>query len=279
MPDKVEEILKEIHVMFAKCDTYHNSPDSVIVSKTEMFDLLTRLSEAIYEVLDQYEATARSRERARLELDRQAAETVARAKLDSDDVHAATLLYTDTMLEDIRQVLEKTKANVKREMVEMLASIELQEDTLATNMDSVKSGLTELHDSEMYLEALTKLRKKAEDKRLFGDQADELHKDEEEDIFANPKANAAQNLVIRVDKPGENSGVTYTTKYNRNKKKKKKHGAACEAPAEHEEGTPYSADDFDLDAEYEQWKIENGEGDSTENQSEKKSILDKLFGK
>lgn len=278
MPDKVEEILKEIHVMFAKCDTYHNSPDSVIVSKTEMFDLLTRLSEAIYEVLDQYEATARSRERARLELDRQAAETVARAKLDSDDVHAATLLYTDTMLEDIRQVLEKTKASVKREMVEMLASIELQEEDLSQNMESVKSGLTELHDSEMYLEALTKLRKKAEEKRMFGDQADELHKDDkEEDIFADPKANAAQNLVIRVDKPGENSGVTYSTKFNRNKKKKK-HTPAPETPTEHEEGTPYSAEDFNLDAEYEQWKSEN-EGSSDSESAGKKTLLDKLFGK
>lgn len=279
MPDKVEEILKEIHVMFAKCDTYHNSPDNVIVSKTEMFDLLTRLSEAIYEVLDQYEATARSRERARLELDRQAAETVARAKLDSDDVHAATLLYTDTMLEDIRQVLAKTKQNVKHEMLEMLASIELQEEGLAQNMESVKSGLTELHDSEMYLEALTKLRKKAEEKRMFGDQADELHKkDEEEDIFADPKANAAQNLVIRIDKPGENSGVTYSTKYNRNKKKKKKQGPVSDTPAEHEEGTPYSADDFDLDAEYEQWKNEN-EGTAPEEASNKKGLFDKLFGK
>lgn len=277
MPDRVEEILKEIHVMFAKCDTYNNSPDRVIVSKSEMFELLTELSEAIYEVMDQYEATARSREKARLELDRQAAETVARAKLDSDDVHAATLLYTDTMLSDVRQVLEKTKANVKREMLEMLAGIELQEEQLDQNMESVKTELTELHDSEMYLEALTKLRKKAEDKRLFGDQAGEFSK-EEEDIFADPKAGASQNLVIRIDKPGENSGVTYSTKYNRNKKKKKKGSAPAEAPAEHEEGTPYSAEDFNLDAEYEQWKEEQ-EGGTLEDDTPKKGLLDKLFGK
>lgn len=277
MPDRVEEILKEIHVMFAKCDTYNNSPDRVIVSKSEMFELLTELSEAIYEVMDQYEATARSREKARLELDRQAAETVARAKLDSDDVHAATLLYTDTMLSDVRQVLEKTKANVKREMLEMLAGIELQEEQLDQNMESVKTELTELHDSEMYLEALTRLRKKAEDKRLFGDQAGEFSK-EEEDIFADPKAGASQNLVIRIDKPGENSGVTYSTKYNRNKKKKKKGSAPVEAPAEHEEGTPYSAEDFNLDAEYEQWKEEQ-EGGTLEDDAPKKGLLDKLFGK
>lgn len=273
MPDKVEEILKEIHVMFAKCETYHNSPDRVIVSKPEMFELLESLNEAIYEVLDQYEATARSRERARIELDKQAAETVAKAKLDSDDVHAATLLYTDTMLEDIKQVLERTKMNVKREMVEMLAAIEEQEEILDQNKDSVKSGLTELHDNEMYLNALTKLRKKAEDKKLFGDQAELL--DKEEDVFEDPKAGAASNLVIRVDKPGDNAGVTFSTKHS-HKKKKKAQAPAAAAPQEHEEGTPFTADDFDLDAEYEQWKEEQ-EG-PTEEKPARKGFLG-LFGK
>ena len=276
MPDKVEEILKEIHVMFAKCDTYNNTPDRVIVSKTEMFALLERLNEAIYEVLDQYEATARSRERARIELDKQAAETVARAKMDSDDVHAATLLYTDTMLEDVKQILEKTKANVKQEMIEMLANIELQEEVIDRNKESVQAGLTELHDSEMYLNALTALRKKAEDKRKYGDQAELLN--QEENIFEeSPKANAASNLVIRVDKPGENTGVTYSTKHNRNKKKKKGNAPAQAAAAEHEEGTPYSAEDFNLDAEYEQWKSEQeGETDDS-SKPEKKGLFGGLF--
>lgn len=275
MPDRVEEILKEIHVMFAKCETYHNSPDHVIVSKPDMFALLEELSEAIYGVLDQYEGTARSRERARLEMDKQASEIVAKAKLDSDDVHAATLLYTDTMLDDIKAVLEKTKQNVKHEMIEMLADIEAQEELLDQNKQSVKAGLTELHDSEMYLEVLTKLRKKAEDKRLFGDAADQLNK--EDDIFndAPANANAAANLVIRVDKPGENSGVTFSTKHSR--KKSKKPVAAPTAPTEHEEGTPYTADEFDLDAEYDQWKAEQ-EGGFSEEPAPKKGFFSGLFG-
>jgi len=66
MPDRIEEILKEIHVMFAKCEAYGNSPDLVIISKSELFELLEKLNEGIDEVLDQYEATTRSRERARI---------------------------------------------------------------------------------------------------------------------------------------------------------------------------------------------------------------------
>ena len=67
MPTRVEEILKQIHILFAKGETYQNSPDLVILSKTDMFALLQELNEAMYEVLDQYEATTRSKEMARLE--------------------------------------------------------------------------------------------------------------------------------------------------------------------------------------------------------------------
>ena len=39
MPEDVEEILKKIHIMFAKCEALEGTPDRVIVSKQEMFVL------------------------------------------------------------------------------------------------------------------------------------------------------------------------------------------------------------------------------------------------
>jgi hypothetical protein len=293
MPDRIEEILKEIHVMFAKCETYGNSPDLVIISKSELFELLEKLNEGIDEVLDQYEATTRSRERARIEQDKQAAETVARAKLEADDVHAAASLYTDTMLEDIKQILEATKNRVKDDMLDMLANIELQEEVLDRNKESVKEGLSELHDSEMYLNALTQLRKKAEEKRKFGDQAELLARQEENIFEEQEKEKQAQKLNIRIDKPGENPGVTMSTRFNRNKKKKKKSGKAgaeaaregepegLRADSDHIPGTEYSPDDFDLDREYEEWRAAE-EGDDDDRKPEKKGfgkLLESLFGK
>lgn len=293
MPDRIEEILKEIHVMFAKCETYGNSPDLAIISKSELFELLEKLNEGIDEVLDQYEATTRSRERARIEQDKQAAETVARAKLEADDVHAAASLYTDTMLEDIKQILEATKNRVKDDMLDMLANIELQEEVLDRNKESVKEGLSELHDSEMYLNALTQLRKKAEEKRKFGDQAELLARQEENIFEEQEKEKQAQKLNIRIDKPGENPGVTMSTRFNRNKKKKKKSGKAgaeaaregepegLRADSDHIPGTEYSPDDFDLDREYEEWRAAE-EGDDDDRKPEKKGfgkLLESLFGK
>lgn len=265
MPDKIEEILKNIHVLFAKADKFQDSPDSVVISKKAMFELLEQLNEALDELLDRYEATTRSRERARLELDRRNAEAIAAAKRDCDDVHAATLLYTDKMLAEITDRIEQSRRAVKHELIEMLAAIEETETDLKGNMDGVKAELTEMHDSELYLGLLEKLRKRDEEKRKYGQNL----KSEEEDLF-DEKPAEKQNIVIRVDAPGSNSGVTMSTKASH---KKGKHapvasGAASDTapgtPADGEapvpKGTVFTADDFNLDAEYEQWKDEqNGE--------------------
>lgn len=278
MPDRIEEILKQIHVMFAKCESFQNSTDLVVVSKVEMFRLLEQLNEALDEVLDRYEATTRSRERARLDMDRQAQEVVAKAKQDSDDVHAATLLYTDTMLEDVKQILEKTKENVKREMLELLAGIELQQETLDQNKDGVKADLTDLHDSELYLKTLTDIRVKAEAKR--NSQNTEGNPDEDAEEGA---SQSAPNIVIRVSRPGENSGVTFTKRGRKAKDKKKGSDSASPevdengVPLDHEEGTPFNPDDFDLDAEYEEWK-EKQDGDPDDKGDKPKKKKFKLFG-
>ncbi len=286
MPDRIEELLKDIHVMFAKCQPYGNSPDLVVVSKSKLFELLEQLNEAIDEVLDQYEATTLSRERARIEQDRQAAQVVAKAKMESDDVHAAASLYTDTMLEDLKQILEATKAHIKQEMLDMLAEIDLQQETLDQNKESVKEGLTELHDSELYLKALDQLRKKAEEKKKFGEQAALLGKDEENVFDQDPKANEAANIKIRVDNIGDGAGVTFSTRRNRNKKKKKGAPAGTDRQTpetDPETGEPiapngvFSAEDFDLDREYEEWKAEN-EGDGGDAKKPEKKGLSAIFG-
>lgn len=250
MTDRIEEILKDIHVMFAKCEAYDDSTDRVIVSKMEMFELLEQLNVELDNVLDRYEATTRSREMARLDMDRERAEKVAAAKKDCDDVHAATLLYTDTMLDEVNDVVERTKLRIKHDMIEMLAELEEKQETLTQNRETVKNELTELHDNELYLKELERLRKKAEDKRKFGIEEDSREQEQEE--ASQP---AAAGYVIKVNKPGENSGVTVSTRRSRNKAKK--HPVAeNRQPAEHEEGAPFSAEDFDLDGEYEQWKQE-----------------------
>ena len=263
MSDGVEEILKEIHVLFAKSEPYGDSPDLIVVSKERMFELLEKLNEELGEVLDRYEATTLSRERARLDMEREKNNTIAAAKQASDDIHAASLLYTDNMINSINDIFDSAKYQIKHDMLEVMAKIEDQTEMLSRNREGVKNELAGMHDGGLYLELIEKLRKREEEKRITGEE-------KEEDLFEEVKP-AAPKLDIRVNKPGENSGVTFST--TRSHKNNKKKPSAAAAPAEHEEGEPYSADEFDLDGEYFAWQEGQEEGAEEEKKPRKKGFF------
>ena len=138
MPTRVEEILKQIHILFAKGETYQNSPDLVILSKTEMFALLQELNEAMYEVLDQYEATTRSKEMARLETEREASEIIAKARIGAEDVQAGSLAYTDTMLDELSLLLDNTTQYIRSQYLEFMAAMD-EKAELAASMWRLKT--------------------------------------------------------------------------------------------------------------------------------------------
>ena len=356
MPTRVEEIVKKIHILFAKSESYQNSPDLVILSKNEMFTLLEQLNEAIYEVLDQYEATTRAKEKARLETERQASEIIGEAKKGAEDVQAAALTFTDSSLDELSALIDTTTQSIRQQYLEFLAAMDEKQETLKENRAQLKESLAELNDSESYLKVLEEVRAdreaEKEEERLNeikagkedgkGDEAGNANarsaaaastsKDgsgkpssgksnsgngnkatgssgnnssksddaviSEDEFPEPPKAPAP---VIRVNRPGENSGVTFTTRRSHKKGKKsgnnqnrqpQKQGAMSQeefdrlSPEEQEaleQSTPaygegFSADDFNLDAEYEQFKQEQPAADE-EIKEEPKGFFARLFGK
>ena len=117
MPEKIEEILKAIHVLFSKCDSYNNSPDRIILSKRDMFDLLEKLNYAVVEVMDQYEATTRSKEKAKQQMEKMGQDIIADASSKAEDVYAASMLYTDEALNDLYGIIKESKENMQDEYV------------------------------------------------------------------------------------------------------------------------------------------------------------------
>ena len=287
MPTRVEEILKQIHILFAKGETYQNSPDLVILSKTDMFALLQELNEAMYEVLDQYEATTRSKEMARLETEREASEIIAKAKIGAEDVQAGSLAYTDTMLDELSLLLDNTTQYIRSQYLEFMAAMDEKQEGLKTDRLQIQEKLKRFHDSENYLKMLEEIREdraaEKEDDQSNSDKNEVSKKENSEsqapaaDENEFPPPPKAPEPVIRVNRPGENSGVTFTTRRSHNKKSKTAPPKANRVQAMSEEeynrlspeqqealenstpayGQGYTADDFDLDAEYEQFKQEN----------------------
>ena len=279
MPEQVEEILKKIHIMFARCEALEGTPDRVIVSKQEMFVLLEELNKAIYDVLDRYEATTRSREMALLEQNRKAAGIEADAHAKADDIQASACLYTDGVLGRVKDMLEETKKSLKHQLIELMASIEGEQDILDENKDTVREELSQYQDGTRYLELLGKMREE-ERKKAAGEEEEE---EQEEEKGTKP------GIVIRVNNPGENTGVTYSKrKHGRAAREKTGNagqngqspaaGADTDAEVPVPKGTVFTAEDFNLDAEYEQWKNEQGGGEE-EATREKKGVFARIFGK
>ena len=280
MPEDVEEILKKIHILLARAEAIEGTPDRVIVSKQEMFSVLEALNKAVYAVLDRYEATRRSREMALLEQNRKAAQIETEAHAKADDVQAAACLYTDSVLGRVKDMLEESKNNLKHQLIELMASIEAEQETLDDNKENVREELSQYQDGTEYLKLLEKMREEQR-KKAEGNKEDEDEQEEEK--------GSKPGIVIRVNNPGENTGVTYSKRKHGRASREKNAGAGqngsattagedegAEVPVP--KGTVFTAEDFNLDAEYEQWKDEQGksEGEAPEN---KKGVFAGLFGK
>ena len=317
---KVEDILKKIHIVFAKGKTIGDNPDRIVLSKSEMFALLEQLNEAMYEVLDKYEATTRSKEKAKLEMERQASEIVIKAKQDADDVHAASILYTDDMLAEVSGAIADVTEAMKREYVLFLQRMDERCQALQADRDEINARLDSLHDREFYLKTLTDLRSEEED---YDDDEEEAA--ENGGSETNEKENSSENRprrkkhgnkpavepdeewpeeekpappVIRVNKPGENSGVQMSTRKDRKRKPVENNAPAGEklSPEELENlseeqlaalenstpayGEGFTAEDFpNLDAEYEQFKEEQGLSEGENSEPQKKRFLSFLSKK
>ena len=345
MPTRVEEIVKKIHILFAKSEAYQNSPDLVILSKTEMFSLLEQLNEAIYEVLDKYEATTRAKEKARLETERQASEIIAEAKKGAEDVQAASLTFTDSAIDELAALIDSTTQTIRTQYLEFLAAMDEKQEALKENRAQLKDSLAELNDNEAYLKVLEEVRaeREAEKEEERLREIEEAKEAEEEDAADNAVSSENKNAeavktgnasapgkntksgnignssnseesedeypappkapepVIRVNRPGENPGVVFTTK--RSHKKGKKSGNHSNKPVAKqgmmpqeefdrlspeeqdalENSTPaygegFTADDFNLDAEYEQFKQEQPAAEE-EIKEQPKGFFSRLFGK
>ena len=87
--DKVERVLKEIHVAFSKSPTYNGQPDKIIIDRKQFLGLLDRLNNGIYDMMEQYEQTRQSRQNAERAFRRKGDEIIEQANSSADDIYAA----------------------------------------------------------------------------------------------------------------------------------------------------------------------------------------------
>lgn len=160
MPEKIEEIMKKIHIYLANCKESAYSSEDVIISKKRLLALLDELNRAVYEVCEQYEATSEAKAKALSAAERAAADIKQDAFDRANDVYAASLVYMDDAILSIRNSLEYSYLKVRKEYSELIKNYEEKIKTLEADQEELKTTLSNMSESQMYLRIIEDLKEK-----------------------------------------------------------------------------------------------------------------------
>lgn len=169
MPDKIEEIMKKIHIYLANCKESAYSSEDVIISKKRLLVLLDELNHAVFEVCEQYEATQESRTKALAETEREAAGIKQEAMQRSEDIYAASLVYMDDVILSMKNSLEYSYLKLRKEYNDLLKSYEDKLSRLESDENELKASLSQLSENQLYLHMIEELKEKKktpEEKRI-----------------------------------------------------------------------------------------------------------------
>ncbi len=183
MPEKIEEIMRKIHIYLANCKESAYSSNDVIISKPRLLKLLDELNDAVYEVCEQYEATQESKAAALNAAERAASEIKEDAMNRAEDVYAASLIYMDDAIISIRNSLEYSYLKVRKEYENLISNYEEKMNDLQSNHDELKVSLQSMSESQMYLRIIEGIKSKKKTAEELKAEAVEARKEEIRSTF------------------------------------------------------------------------------------------------
>lgn len=229
--DNTEKILRSLHVLLSKSEPYTKEPSKVIVDKQEMLDLLAQLNKSMYDIMDEYELTKQSRDRAEREFQKKGDEIVWNASRKAEDVYAASVMYTDEALNRVQEIMKEADESISDIYKKMNFQLKEQEKMIKSNQLELKSTLQDLVDTEKYLKLIEERNREIRKQKEIGKPVEER----ERNIYANRQTEIKINQEYF-----EKMGISLDDN-------------AEEEPAEISE--PAQVDiKVDLDADYFQWK-------------------------
>lgn len=165
--DKLEKVLRDIHVLISRSEVY--GKDRIIVNKQEMFGLIDRLNSSIYEIMEEYELTKQSRDKAEREHKKQGDKIIWDASRKAEDIYAASVMYTDEALNHIQTIMEESTEQIRAVQDAMIKDLEEKKQIVRTNQLELKSQLQDLVDTEKYLSLIEERNKEiAREKEKHG---------------------------------------------------------------------------------------------------------------
>lgn len=191
MPEKIEEILRAIHVLFSKGEMYHESQDRVLLSKREMFALLEQLNYAVVEVMDRYEATTRSKQKALQEMEQAGNRIIDAANKEAEDIYAASILYTDGALNEFTNIVNETRQRLSDEYAYFEECMNQQLEQVRSNQAELLERLQVLSQNKKYLDIINEY--------AAGQDEEETAMPEEREVRKSSSAKSSKKKEIPAD--------------------------------------------------------------------------------
>lgn len=158
--DRLENVLRDFHVMISKSEVYDT--ERIIVSKNLVFDLIDRLNACVYEIMDEYEMTQQSRDKALREHKKEGDKIIWDASRQAEDIYAASVMYTQEALNRLNRVVDEANMTISHLYREFGDSMKQQQETIRENELELKSQLQLLSDTEKYMSLIEERNREIE---------------------------------------------------------------------------------------------------------------------
>ena len=190
--DKTEDVLRKIHVYLATAEPYPNSSRRVVVDRQDFLALLKELSVCVGDMMDEYEITQETKEKADRELRRKGEELKSDAKRDAEDIYAASIIYTDQALREIQVSIDRAQKRLTELFDSTRYELDKQRSEAKDNQMELISKMEDLKDTNKYLRLI-------EDENLRIQKKKERDKKEEEEFEPDQDQHEGPKITVNMD--------------------------------------------------------------------------------
>ncbi len=170
--DKLERILRELHIMVSRAPVSEINGEYVLVQKREVQKQLGNLSQAVREMMDEYEVTQQSRNRGELEAENQRMEILRNANHQAQDIYAASVIYSEDALGRIQDIISEAERASKEVLKNLTREMEEERRIVRSNQLELLTQLEDMKDTAKYMKLIEE-----RNREIAKEKAKKLEKD------------------------------------------------------------------------------------------------------
>lgn len=199
--ERMEEILRSIHVLLAEAEPVLDDDDLVVVDQQSLYRLLEELNRCMSDIMERYEVTQQAREAAENRTRRDIEKMVSQAQQTADDIYSASLLYMDGTLQEMNQRMLRMQKDIVSVTSAFVDDMNARMQDVTENREELKGQMHTLMEEETYLKLVKAGGKLWEDAQEDLEDPDEedLEGPDEEDLEGyDPSGSAPEGPTIQI---------------------------------------------------------------------------------